>query len=113
MKTMNYLRAILVIGCCALSALAQSAEQALTNVSYPSILKLPQGTPAKTISYGDDALQFCELWLPPGKAQVTKPLLVFIHGGCWLNAYDIKHVYAATHALSQAGFAVWSLQFLR
>ncbi|NQZ08304.1 MAG: alpha/beta hydrolase [Algicola sp.] len=117
MKTIDYLRAILAISCCILSALAQSADQAqaqaLTNVSYPSVLKLPQGAPAKKISYGDDALQYGELWLPPGKMHVTGPLLVFIHGGCWLNAYDIKHAHAATHALSQAGFAVWSLEYRR
>jgi len=36
-----------------------------------------------------------------------------IHGGCWLNSFDIKHTHALSTALSQAGYAVWSVEYRR
>ncbi|MFT4925237.1 MAG: acetyl esterase/lipase [Phenylobacterium sp.] len=95
---------------------SQNSQKPLSNVSYASVLKQAKGTPSKIISYGDDSLQYGELWLPNHSKQAqlgSKPLIVFIHGGCWLNAYDIKHTQAASDALSQAGFAVWSLEYRR
>ena len=37
------------------------------------------------------------------------PLVILIHGGCWLNSFDVNHSRPLATALSQAGFAVWSL----
>lgn len=42
------------------------------------------------ISYGEDSLQFGELRLPQG--QGPHPVIVLIHGGCWLAQYDIAHI---------------------
>ena len=86
----------------------------LENVSYSSVTELVTKAPDKKISYGDDPLQYGLLWLPEvTNPQQKAPLVVFIHGGCWLNTYDIKHSYAATAALAQAGYAVWSLEYRR
>ena len=83
------------------------------NVSYNSILKLPTGTPSEILSYDDDPLQYGELWLPDTEQNLAAPLIVFIHGGCWLNAYDIKHTQAASNALTKAGYAVLSVEYRR
>ncbi|GAB2914193.1 alpha/beta hydrolase [Rheinheimera gaetbuli] len=63
--------------------------------------------------YGAEPLQFGRLYLPPEGTAVPAPLLVFIHGGCWLNAYDMVHSTAFSQAVANAGIAVWSLEYRR
>ncbi|AGH46129.1 alpha/beta hydrolase family protein [Paraglaciecola psychrophila] len=43
----------------------------------------------------------------------ANPLVILIHGGCWLRAYDIQHTFALNIGLAQAGFNVWSLEYRR
>jgi acetyl esterase/lipase len=84
------------------------------NVSFEQVQSLPVMAPARQIAYGDDALQYGELWLPAVTSQTTAaPLVVFVHGGCWLNAYDVRHTYALNTALTRQGYAVWSLEYRR
>lgn len=83
------------------------------NVSFESVTALPYGDWGIELKYGDDALQYGVLWLPAAPASKPYPLIVFIHGGCWLNAYDISHSFPLSTALSQAGYAVWSLEYRR
>ncbi len=89
------------------SATVSAAE----NVSFADVLAVPFNQPNRTISYGPDQFQFGQLWLPatiPARAS-----LVLIHGGCWLNQFDIRHSYGLSSALADAGFAVWSLEYRR
>lgn len=83
----------------------------LTQVSYPSLLELEVTEPDARIAYGEDALQFAELWLPDQAAPA--PVVAFIHGGCWMNAYDIAHTRPFAAALRDEGFAVWSIEYRR
>lgn len=93
--------------------LALAADQQFSNnVRYSSLLKLPKNQPNKIIQYGGDPLQFGELWIP-SKTNPTNPMVVLIHGGCWLKDYDIKHTHAASTALTQAGYIVWSIEYRR
>ncbi|MEE4360320.1 MAG: alpha/beta hydrolase [Pseudomonadales bacterium] len=80
-------------------------------VGFDAVLALEAPAPARTLSYGVDPLQYGQLWLPavPGRA----PVVVLIHGGCWLNAYGADHAMALAGALAEAGFAVWSLEYRR
>jgi acetyl esterase/lipase len=41
------------------------------------------------------------------------PLVIFIHGGCWLNQYDVAHSHAFSTALAQAGYVVWAIEYRR
>jgi len=87
-----------------------------SNVSYKSVTELGFAKADHKLIYGDanPLLQYGLLWLPENLAANEKaPLVVFIHGGCWLNAYDIIHSYALTSALAKSGFAVWSLEYRR
>lgn len=86
-------------------------EAITADVPYPAVAQLEPGTPAQVVSYGPDALQFAELWLP--EQTDAAPVIAFIHGGCWLNAYDIAHTRPFTTALADAGFAVWSIEYRR
>ena len=74
------------------------------NVSFDAVLALPTGAPVDTIRYGDAEPQFAELWLPEGDAPA--PTVVFIHGGCWLNAYGIDHSRALVTALTLGALGV-------
>lgn len=84
-----------------------------SNVAYANVMALAYKEPDERISYGEDPLQFGDLWLPVAGKNTQNKLLIFIHGGCWLNAYDIKHSYALATALAQEGYAVWSLEYRR
>ena len=92
-----------------------------SNVEYSEVATLPVASPQHVLSYGTGQFQFGELWLPTSNASGTSksdfefkhPLLVLIHGGCWLNSFDIRHTHALSTALAQAGYAVWSVEYRR
>lgn len=94
----------------------QPEPQSLSQVSYNSILALPVAGNGKTLAYGENPLQFGQLYLPDITANSPSqkvPLLIFIHGGCWLNAFDIQHTQAFSEAVAAAGVAVWSIEYRR
>ncbi|QPG04296.1 alpha/beta hydrolase [Salinimonas marina] len=82
------------------------------NVSYGQVLEQPHVPADARLRYGSDPLQFGELWLPEA-GEHPAPLVVFVHGGCWLNQFDLTHSYPAASALQQQGFAVWSIEYRR
>ncbi len=89
-----------------------------SNVAYSELVKLAVDSPAKVLAYGEQPYQFGELWLPAvyptdAVAKYRNPLVILVHGGCWLNAFDIQHTHALSTALAQAGYAVWSIEYRR
>ena len=49
-----------------------------------------------------------------GAEDVEKaPLVIFVHGGCWLNAYGVGHSVGLSQALAKEGYAVWSIEYRR
>jgi acetyl esterase/lipase len=115
-------RIIAVLSCLSFNFLAYAGEEPVdyppvaSKVSYQQVTALgftPAGTRLEYAS-DDPALQYGLLWLPAGRQAGDKaPLVVLIHGGCWLNAFDIQHTFAMSTALAQAGYAVWSLEYRR
>jgi acetyl esterase/lipase len=63
------------------------------------------------LAYGSDPLQFGELRLPKGAG--PHPVVVFIHGGCWLSQYDLKYAGHLCAALTEAGIATWNIEYRR
>lgn len=61
--------------------------------------------------YGPDSLQFGELRLPEGEGEF--PVIVIIHGGCWLNAYDYTLMNDMAEDLVNRGYATWNLEYRR
>lgn len=82
------------------------------NVAYASVASLGFNPADEKITYGDDESQFALLWRTK-QIQSQTPLVILLHGGCWLSAFDIKHTYALSTGLAQAGFNVWSLEYRR
>ncbi|HPG06420.1 MAG TPA: alpha/beta hydrolase [Saprospiraceae bacterium] len=61
---------------------------------------------------GEDTLQFGELWLPNHGS--SHPVVVLIHGGCWLDQYPgVELVYYIADDLRSRGYAVWNLEYRR
>ena len=75
------------------------------------ILQIESPEPDHRIAYGSAPLQFGNLRLPIGAG--PHPVVAFIHGGCWLSEYDIVHVGQAEQAITDEGFAVWSIEYRR
>jgi acetyl esterase/lipase len=75
------------------------------------ILQLPPPKANARIPYGKDPQQFGDLRLPSGAG--PHPVVIFIHGGFWRNAYSLDHAGHACAALARAGAASWSLEYRR
>lgn len=90
---------------------ASAAEAERSNVSFADILAIPYRQPDLTRSYGENEFQFGQLWLPT--TSPARASLILIHGGCWLNQFDISYSHGLSSALADAGFAVWSLEYRR
>lgn len=75
------------------------------------VVALTAPPPAHRIAYGEDNLQFGHLRLPKGEG--PHPVVIFVHGGCWLSRYDIAHVGPLEQAMADEGHAVWSLEYRR
>jgi acetyl esterase/lipase len=87
--------------------------RAAANPGYDDVTALPHRLHDRKISYGDHPDQFGLLWLPASGLPTGKPTIVLVHGGCWLNAYDITHTSALATALAGAGYPVWNLEYRR
>ena len=87
-----------------------------SNVSYSSVVELGFANASDRLVYGDAKpdLQYGLLWIPDKLAAGERvPLVILIHGGCWLNEYDIQHSFPLSTALAEAGYGVWSLEYRR
>jgi acetyl esterase/lipase len=81
------------------------------NPSFAMVTELSYVSARHKVPYGEDPNQFGLLW--SSTANRDDVLIVFIHGGCWLSAYDIVHTYPAATAIFDAGFNVWNLEYRR
>ncbi len=76
-----------------------------------SILTKPPPKADQRIHYASDPNCFGDLWLPESKAAI--PVVVVIHGGCWLAEYNLSHIAHLSRALTAQGVATWSLEYRR
>ncbi len=89
------------------SAMAESPWQR----PFAEVAGLAARAADETVRYGEAPSQFAELWLPAGDG--PHPVVILVHGGCWLAEYDLAHVRPLAAALAQAGYATWSLEYRR
>jgi len=84
------------------------------NTPYGLVANLDFIQPTSTFMYASDhADQYAAYWRVNNTATAAKGVVVFIHGGCWLSAFDMSHAYAFATGLSQAGYDVWSIEYRR
>jgi acetyl esterase/lipase len=63
------------------------------------------------IAYGEGSLQFGDLTVPPGEGPF--PVVVFIHGGFWRNAFGLDLAEPQAASASAKGFATWNVEYRR
>jgi acetyl esterase/lipase len=94
----------------ALVFLTKSAV-AMEVMNGSELASFPNPPADHVISYGEDDLQFGELRLPSGDGPY--PVMLLIHGGCWLSQYDIAHIRKLAAALTAEGIATWTVEYRR
>lgn len=85
-------------------------------IPYSDLQALPTSTKSSSFSYGDDPLQFVSVWnakKTAGNENRTDQAVIFVHGGCWLNAFDLTHAEGFYHALSERGVGVYAVEYRR
>ncbi len=96
--------------------LAACSMNAAALLSFTDVLQRPAPKADLRIAYGKDPLQFGELWLParePGSSALA-PVVVFIHGGCWLASLPgVELMAPLADALRRQGVAVWNIEYRR
>ncbi len=92
-------------------ACGASTDDNIAVMSAADALALPRPSADHRLAYGDDPLQFGELRLPDGDGPY--PVVIVIHGGCWLADYDLGYISAFADALTEAGVATWSIEYRR
>lgn len=90
-------------------ALGADAALKLLRGSELSAMALPP--PAKRITCGSSPQQFGELRLPIGAGPF--PVVVLVHGGCWLAKFNDVCVTRMAAWLAQRGVATWTIEFRR
>jgi acetyl esterase/lipase len=80
-------------------------------LSWSQLQELPLPAPALSLPYGPEPQQFGELRLPAGRGPF--PVVIVIHGGCWLAEFDYRYITRLSAALTGLGYATWTIEFRR
>jgi acetyl esterase/lipase len=80
-------------------------------LSTREAMALPSRPADHRIAWGTEPVQFGDLRLPAGPG--PHPVVVLIHGGCWLAEYDLAYMGALADALRDAGIATWNIEYRR
>jgi len=70
----------------------------------------PDGPGEGRTAYGDDPSQFGDLYLPEG---TPRGVVVVVHGGFWLDSYDLSLGAPLATSLAAEGWAAWNLEYRR
>lgn len=74
-------------------------------------MQLPSEEADHRLFWGLSEIQFGDLRLPAGPG--PHPVVVLIHGGCWLSAYGMQYMGALGDALKAEGIATWNIAYRR
>jgi acetyl esterase/lipase len=77
---------------------------------WPDLLRRARPSPSTTISYGTDALQVVDLFLPAGDG--PHPVVLMVHGGCWQTEIADRRIMSwIADDLTRYGIAVWNIDY--
>jgi len=94
----------------ACQTLPDTSKNEVMNLPYSEVASQRYQIAASNIAYAHSSLQRIYYW----PAQVkTQSALIFIHGGCWLNAYDYTHARGLFTALAKQGVATFAIEYRR
>lgn len=106
-------RALAAAGLGLVLAAATPPSRLPAQVPFTAVADSARTAPAADarITYGAAPEQFVELRLPTGRA--PHPVVMLIHGGCWLSQYDLTHLAGAAEAFRRDGIATWTVEYRR
>jgi pimeloyl-ACP methyl ester carboxylesterase len=111
----------LLLGACAPGAMVgQAAEEEQAQMSdkpimtWPDLLTRAKPAADANLSYGDDALQLVDVWVPAKDkwGAGPHPAVIMLHGGCWQTEVaerDIMNWIADD--LRAHGVGVWNIEY--
>jgi len=94
----------------ALSMILAASAAAAGPASLDDYMKQVRHRPEQTVHYGSASSQVAELFLPKGKG--PHPVVVLLHGGCFLKQYEgFAQTSAIAADLAGRGYAVWNVEY--
>ncbi len=79
-------------------------------LTWPDLTSRTRPAADATVSYGKDAYQKVDVWLPKGAGQ--HPVVLMIHGGCWQTSIaDRTLMNWIANDLRGRGIAVWNIDY--
>ncbi|THD80695.1 MAG: alpha/beta hydrolase [Phenylobacterium sp.] len=94
----------------AMVALMSAGGAMADPASVEAYMGQPRKTPDAVVRYGPAPAQVAELFLPKGKG--PHPVVVLLHGGCFLKEYEgLAQTSGIAADLAQRGYAVWNLDY--
>lgn len=111
------IRAVLLLSVFMLPAWAQNAAPPTSTspmshpLSWNEVEQLPLPPAGERIAYGSSPQEFGELRVPAGKGPF--PVVILVHGGCWLADFDYIHITRLAAAMVQMGIATWTIEYRR
>ena len=92
--------------------LASSVLAATHPMTLDEYMALRGPDPDHQLAYGPAPQQFVQLFKPEGIGPF--PVVVLVHGGCFLSKYEgIRQMGAIAGALTADGIAVWNVEYRR
>jgi len=94
----------------ALSMMLTASSAAAAPASLDDYMKQVRRRPDQTVHYGPAPSQVAELFLP--KAKGPLPVVVLLHGGCFLKQYEgFEQTSSLAADLAARGYAVWNVEY--
>jgi acetyl esterase/lipase len=82
-----------------------------TRTTWSALQALPVPPADRVVSYGATPLQSIDVRQPrtPGR----HPVVILLHGGCWLNSFDSAYLGHLAEALRGQGWATFNVEYRR
>lgn len=74
-------------------------------------MALPRPEADVRLRYAGHESGFGDLRLPAGDG--PHPVVIVVHGGCWLAEYGLDHISGLAAAITGEGFATWTIEYRR
>lgn len=94
----------------ALASVVAMPSATFTPMTWADLTSRTRPKSQATITYGADAYQKVDVWLPAGQGPF--PVVLMVHGGCWTTSIaDRSLMDWAADDLRRAGYAVWNIDY--